>query len=234
MNEKFAYGIAVVTPINSIFENINQILSNGRVQSVLILTTMSAGVTTIALILRNWTKDMGKEVKKRTTELDEAKQRLEVINQKLVSSEKAKEEFISMVSHELRTPLMPIKAYAGMLLNPRYTGTINEKQKKAIDSILRNVTILERLVGDVLDVYKLEMTRLKLSKQDVNVKSLVENAATEFDEIIRTQDKEKIIELSTQIKIDKELRINCDPQRINQVLGNLIKNAIDFVTIPRR
>jgi signal transduction histidine kinase len=44
-----------------------------------------------------------------------------------VAFEKAKEEFISMVSQELRTPLMPIKAYAGMLLKPKYSGKINQK-----------------------------------------------------------------------------------------------------------
>ena len=124
---------------------------------------------------------------------------------------------------------MPIKAYAGMLLKPQYMGEINQKQKKAIESILRNVTTMERLVGDVLDVYRLEMNRLKLSLQEINVKTLLDNAISEFNQIIRTQDSEKKIQLDYELKVSEDLKIRCDPQRINQVLGNLIKNSIDFV-----
>ncbi|WP_148686631.1 sensor histidine kinase [Candidatus Nitrosocosmicus hydrocola] len=228
-DNKTVYGLSVVTPTNSIYEDINELMRNERIQSALLFITMSAGVIIIIVILRNWSKDLGKEVKKRTLELNEANHRLEIVNEKIIASEKAKEEFISMVSHELRTPLMPIKAYAGMLLKPKYTGELNPKQKKAIESILRNVTSMERLVGDVLDVYRLEMSRLKLSKQEIGVKSLVDNAVSEFQEIIKTQDSKKNIQLNAKLNVSENLKIQCDPQRINQVLGNLIKNSIDFV-----
>ncbi|WP_458742767.1 sensor histidine kinase [Candidatus Nitrosocosmicus sp. T] len=224
-----AYGLAVVTPTNSIYQSMNEILHNERIQSAVLFFTMSAGVIIVFILLRSWNKDLGNEVKKRTIELDEANHRLGIVNEKLVASEKAKEEFISMVSHELRTPLMPIKAYAGMLLKPKYMGEINRKQKKALDSILRNVTTMERLVGDVLDVYRLEMNRLRLSLQEITVKTLLDNAISEFEQIIKTQDSEKKIQLNAELKVSEDLKIQCDPQRINQVLGNLIKNSIDFV-----
>jgi signal transduction histidine kinase len=229
VNGNMAYGLAVVTPTNSIYQSMNEILYNERIQSAVLFFTMSAGVIIVFILLRSWNKDLGNEVKKRTIQLDEANQRLGIVNEKLVASEKAKEEFISMVSHELRTPLMPIKAYAGMLLKPKYMGEINQKQKKALDSILRNVTTMERLVGDVLDVYRLEMNRLKLSLQEITVKTLLDNAISEFEQIIRTQDSEKKIQLNAELKVSEDLKIQCDQQRINQVLGNLIKNSIDFV-----
>ncbi len=228
-NNKTEYGLSIVTPTNSIYENMNEVMRNERIQSALLFTTMSAGVIIIILILRNWSKDLGKEVKKRTLELKEANQRLEIVNEKIIASEKAKEEFISMVSHELRTPIMPIKAYAGMLLKPKYTGELNPKQKKAIESILRNVTTMERLVEDVFDVYRLGMNRLNLSKQEIGVKNLVDTAVFEFQEIIKNQDSKKNIQLNAKLNVSEELKIHCDPQRINQVLGNLIKNSIDFV-----
>lgn len=228
-DNKTVYGLSLVTPTNSIYESINEVMHNDRIQSALLVTTMSAGVIIIILILRNWSKDLGKEVKKRTLELKEANQRLEIVNEKIIASEKAKEEFISMVSHEMRTPLMPIKAYAGMLLKPKYTGELNPKQKKAIESILRNVTTMERLVEDVFDVYKLGMNRLNLSKQEIGVKNLVDTAVSEFQEIIKNQDSKKNIQLNAKLNVSEELKIHCDPQRINQVLGNLIKNSIDFV-----
>ncbi|NOJ32979.1 MAG: hypothetical protein DA329_12665, partial [Candidatus Nitrosocosmicus sp.] len=228
-DNKTVYGLSLVTPTNSIYESINEVMYNDRIQSALLVTTMSAGVIIIILILRNWSKDLGKEVKKRTLELKEANQRLEIVNEKIMASEKAKEEFISMVSHEMRTPLMPIKAYAGMLLKPKYTGELNPKQKKAIESILRNVTTMERLVEDVFDIYKLGMNRLNLSKQEIGVKNLVDTAVSEFQEIIKNQDSKKNIQLNAKLNVSEELQIHCDPQRINQVLGNLIKNSIDFV-----
>ena len=228
-NGNMAYGLAVVTPTDSIYNDINEIMSNERIQSALLFFAMVAGLVVVFILLRNWGRDLDKEVKKRTIQLDEANQRLAIVNEKMVASERAKEEFISMVSHELRTPLMPIKAYAGMLLNPKYMGVMNQKQEKAIESILRNVTTMERLVGDVLDVYRLEMSRLKLSMQDVSVKKLLDNAVSEFEQIINTQDSEKNIQLNADVKVSEDLKVRCDPQRINQVLGNLIKNSIDFV-----
>lgn len=228
-DNKTVYGISVVTPTNSIYENINEVMHNDRIQSALLLTTIFSGGGIIVIIFRNWSKDLENEVKKRTLELKEANHRLETINEKLIASESAKLEFISMVSHELRTPLMPIKAYAGMLLRPTYTGELNSKQKKAIESILRNVTLLERLVEDVLDVYKLEMNRLKLYKQETTVRNLVDNAVSEFQEIIKNQDSEKNIRLISKLNVSEDLKIQCDPHRVNQVLGNLIKNSIDFV-----
>lgn len=226
---KMAYGLAVVTPTNSIYQNMNEIMYNERIQSVILLFTLSAGVIIVFILLRNWSKDLDNEVKKRTIDLNEANQRLGIANEKLIESEKAKEEFISMVSHELRTPLMPIKAYAEMLLKPKYMGEISTKQKKAADAILRNVTIMERLVGDILDVYRLEMKRLKLSFQEINVKTLLDDAISESEQITGTQDSKKIIQLNAELKVSEDLKIRCDPQRINQVLGNLIKNSIDFV-----
>jgi signal transduction histidine kinase len=228
-NGNMAYGLAVVTPTDSIYNDINEIMNNEKIQSAILFFSMVAGLLIVFMLLRSWSKDLEKEVKKRTIQLDEANQRLAIVNEKMVASETAKEEFISMVSHELRTPLMPIKAFAGMLLNPKYMGEMNQKQQKAVESILRNVITMERLVGDVLDVYRLEMSRLKLSQQDVNVKMLLDNAVSEFELIIKTQDSEKNIQLNAELKVSEDLKIQCDPQRINQVLGNLIKNSIDFV-----
>ena len=76
-------------------------------------------------------------------------------NEELLTVEKAKDEFMSMINHELKTPLVPIKGYTDMLLLPKIMGDLNEKQKKAINSISYNVGKLELLISDILDVYKL-------------------------------------------------------------------------------
>lgn len=223
------YAVSFITPTDTIYATLSKTLQSSTFGISLLLGVITVAVVLLSVLLYNWQRDLKREVLLRTHELQEANGRLAVINDRLVASERAKGEFISMVSHELRTPLMPIKAYAGMLLNPKYTGDINDKQKKAIESILRNVTSLETLIGDVLDVYRMEMNRLRLNKVRTSIQKLVNNAVIEFKDIIKTEDKEKNIRLESDIKISPDLILLCDPQRINQVIGNLIKNSIDFV-----
>lgn len=150
---------------------------------------------------------------------------LETANRSLVDAEKSKDEFISMVSHELKTPIVPIKLYAEMLLRSTFMGTLNEKQHRAADIIHKSINRLEVLVNDVLDVYKLELGKLRLSKIDVNIVDLVREIISNLMPL--TYDKNVTLEMDLK-KVSGVL--NCDPTRIEQVLANLIKNSIDFVS----
>ena len=142
----------------------------------------------------------------------------------LSAANNAKEEFMSMVSHELKTPLAPMKLYTEMLLKSTSSfGSITEKQKKAIKIILGNILRLEVLVSDLLDVYKLDIGRLKLRKTEVDIEELVNQTVAEFMPLT----KDKRIKLETDIQTSGTIK--CDPGRINQVISNLVKNSIDFV-----
>ena len=166
-----------------------------------------------------------KEVETKNAELLEREKDLEKVNQELVTTELAKEEFISMVSHELKTPLTPLKMYVEVLLTKRM-GDLNEKQLKAMNKILNNVSKLELLINDIFDVYKLDIGRLKLNKKSVEVARLVQENVAELEPL--TEDK--------QIKFKAELippsdKVNvlCDSKRIEQVISNLVKNSVDFI-----
>jgi signal transduction histidine kinase len=102
-------------------------------------------------------------------------------------------------------------------------GKLNEKQHKAITVILNGITKLEVLISDILDVYKLDIGKLKLKKIDVNVEKLVNQIVTEFKPLA---DEHKI-EFSSDVRTSGT--VECDPQRINQVFSALIKNSLDFV-----
>lgn len=175
--------------------------------------------------------NLNKLVEKRTTELSRANETLqskelalEKANEELLAADRSKEEFMSMVSHELKTPLSPMKLYSQMLLkSTKSFGNLNEKQNKAITVILNSVIKLEVLIGDILDVYKLDIGRLRLNKIDINVAKLVDQVITEFKPLC---DEQKI-ELYSDVRTSGTVR--CDPQRVNQVLSNMIKNSIDFV-----
>ena len=229
MDDKPIYAVAIITPTSAIYSAVNKTLQSSTIGVAVLLGVITLAMVILSLLLYGWQRDLKQESLLKSKHLEEANGRLVILNDRLVASERAKGEFISMVSHELRTPLMPIKAYAGMLLNPRYTGEANPKQRKAIESIIRNVSSLERLVGDVLDVYRMEMDRLKLSKSETNIRELIDNCVSEFREIIRTQDSEKEISLEKDLRVSPELTVQCDLQRISQVIGNLVKNSIDFV-----
>ncbi len=170
-------------------------------------------------------------VKERTEELSKANEYLQVkelelekANEDLRAADIGKEEFMSMISHELKTPLSPMKLYSQMLLQSKKSfGNLNEKQHKAITVILNGITKLEVLIGDILDVYKLDIGKLKLKKIDVNVEKLVNQIVTEFKPL---SDEHKV-ELNSDIQTSGTVK--CDPQRINQVFSALIKNSLDFV-----
>src|SRR6059058_5722122 len=125
----------------------------------------------------------------------------------------AKEEFMSMFNHELKTPLVPAKGYLEMLLLQKKIGELNEKQKRFISIIYINILKIEYLVNDVLDVYKLDIEKLRVSKKLVNIHHLIN--AIESDLRLLTNDKN--IKLNFEILVDKDNYIYCDQKRIEQV-----------------
>jgi signal transduction histidine kinase len=132
---------------------------------------------------------------------------------------------MSMVSHELKTPLVPARGYIELLLRQKKIGDLNEKQKKYANIIYRNILKLEVLVNDVLDGYKIDMGKLKVQKNLVNVKVLISSVISDLDSLIG----EKQITVIVDLRLVEETTIMCDRRRIEQVFANLIKNAIDFV-----
>ncbi|MGN6822907.1 MAG: ATP-binding protein, partial [Candidatus Nitrosocosmicus sp.] len=150
---------------------------------------------------------------------------LRATNEKLIEIEYKKDEFISMVAHELRTPLVPIKGYTEMLLKSENMGPLNKKQEKALETIYRNVKKQESLVEDVLDVYKIDLGKIILSKKTILISELFSNVLNDSKSLI----DEKKINIFYEIKTKNEIKIYCDGKRIEQVLFNLIKNSVDFV-----
>jgi len=170
--------------------------------------------------------ELTKALEFKNDELTETEKDLRRANEELVNTETAKEEFLSMISHELKTPLTPLKMYAEMLLKIRSMGELNEKQLKAMKMILRSISQLELLVNDIFDVYKLDIGKLQLNKNVVQVASLVKENMSELGLLMR----DKQIQFNAEIIPPSEkVNVLCDPRRIGQVLANLIKNSVDFV-----
>ncbi len=159
-------------------------------------------------------------------DLIESKNRLEALNKSLILSDKAKEEFIMMVSHELKTPITPAKIYTEILLKSNSLGDLSEKQKKAIRAVHKSISRLEGLINDVLDVYKLDVGKMSLKKKEIAMKDIINENVSELMPLM----KEKGINFKAEVSPScGQIRVLCDPRRIAQVIGNLVRNSVDFV-----
>jgi PAS domain S-box-containing protein len=154
-------------------------------------------------------------------EIYNARKSLERANSDLRNIEQSKDEFIAMISHELKTPLLPMRLHVDKLLEQ--ASNLSEKQLKALRSFERNLGTLGGLVGDVLDVYKLDMGKLKFNKMDVPVDDLINDIAEELVRYLRDKN----------IQLEKDIRTAgntyCDQKRVGQVISNLVKNSVDFI-----
>jgi signal transduction histidine kinase len=128
-----------------------------------------------------------------------------------------------MVSHELRTPLNAILGYSEML-REAYYGPMNEKQTNAADRILNNSRRLLDIVSDLLDKAQIEAGHLNLKISTFPTKVLTENLHSVMDKI--TGDRG--LTLTSNIAPDVPNELVGDPERIQQVMVNLVNNAAKF------
>ncbi|HUB87731.1 MAG TPA: ATP-binding protein [Verrucomicrobiae bacterium] len=138
---------------------------------------------------------------------------------RLKQLERTREEFVANVSHELRTPLSLIKGYVETLIDgARHQPEIAERFLKIIE---RNAQRLDLLIQDLLTISALESGRLKLNLQPVKLHPLVEKI---FSDLKPPADN-KSIELANHLP---ELAATADANRLEQVLANLVDNAIKY------
>ncbi len=128
-----------------------------------------------------------------------------------------KDEFIGLASHELKTPLTSINGYLQILSRLK----TDEQSQKFVNKALLQVQKLTTLVNDLLDVSKIEAGKLKLSIDEFDIRDVVEDA---IELIQHTTDKYKIT-LETDVE---SCMVNADSQRIEQVMINLLTNAIKY------
>jgi two-component system, OmpR family, sensor histidine kinase VicK len=164
--------------------------------------------------------------------ITEFAENLRIANIKLEGNEKAMKEFINIAAHELRTPLQPILGLSEMLSNAR-----NDPQQhgKFVEIIVRNAHKLENLAEDILDVTRIESGKLKLVMEKVDLHKLVESVVHDFQRFLPADGKVKMNyqKLSDGRNDDDDhgmsrLAVLGDPERIAQVLSNLLGNALKF------
>jgi signal transduction histidine kinase len=142
----------------------------------------------------------------------------------LKEAEYLKDEFVGIVAHELRTPMAALKGFADMLLvqtTRQHGPALADWQREALEEIELAVTRLVNLSEELLDVTRLQAGRLQLQRTPTNVVSLAKRVAA----LLQQTTTRHQIEVRTQ---QTELVADIDPGRIEQVLTNLIGNAIKY------
>ena len=142
-------------------------------------------------------------------------------NLKLKELDHLKSMFIASTSHELRTPLTSILGFTRIMLKG-WVGEINEEQEKQLKIILKSANHLHKLIDDVIDVSKIEADKLDIQKDRYN---LVEELLILKERFNIAVEKK---ELKILIETPESLIIFNDKRRINQILENIIGNAIKF------
>lgn len=146
------------------------------------------------------------------------------MTQRLADLDKLKAEFMSISTHELKTPINVIGGYAELIQEGVY-GPINEKQDTAIKSIREQARILTQMVNQLLDVSRIEAGGMRLEMHQVVVRDLFERIQRTFIALARKQD------ITFEVTVDESTPnvVPGDPDRLrDQVLGNLISNALKF------
>jgi signal transduction histidine kinase/ligand-binding sensor domain-containing protein len=160
-------------------------------------------------------RKLERTVDQRTAELSKAKERAE-------HSEQVKQQFLANMSHEIRTPM---NAIVGMSNALRRNAPVNEVTRASyVDAIATSSENLLGIVNEILDLSKIEAGRLEMEKVAMEPRAVVEKLV----EVMRYRAEEKGLKLEVAVSNDVPTTVEGDPTRLNQVLMNLVGNAIKF------
>ena len=151
-------------------------------------------------------------------------QELKATNRKLQKLERLKSEFISIVSHELRTPLTAIKNAMDIILSGK-AGDMSENIEKFVSMGKRNAIRLSGIINDLLDISKIEAGKMDFKFELMHVEPVIEYVKTNLTEVAKEKGLEIVFTPS-----DENVEVYADSNRLEQVLTNLVSNAIKFTT----
>ncbi len=160
--------------------------------------------------------------KRTDDELKNYADELSKANKELRSLDKMKNEFLSNISHELKTPLVSIIGYT-KLIDGESVGTVNDKQKKALGTVIRNSERLRHLIESLLYMSKAQYGNVEYTFDRVSISEIIDDAIVD----LKLMADNKGLTIEKQVPGDLPL-INGDKDKLANMLNSLVDNAIKF------
>ena len=154
------------------------------------------------------------------TERKRAEEALNKANEQLLAADHHKDEFLAMLAHELRNPLAPVRNAVAVL---QYAGSTDPRLQRQSDIINRQVTHMARLLDDLLDVSRITRGKIDLQRQPLHLTDVLAHAVETATPLI--QARKHTVHVTEP---PDELLIEGDRDRLAQVVGNLLMNALKY------
>jgi signal transduction histidine kinase len=234
INGQPVYFIFVVTPTDTIYSQIEGILSRQQTDLFIQRAVSFAAIAAVAFFIIRLNSKLKQKVKEKTRSLEESNKKLVKSNELLGAQDKMQREFINVAAHELRTPIVPILGFSEVLRSKVKERRQEEhrqeeleqlqEQEEMLEIILRNADRLHQLTEDILDVTRIESQTLKLRKERFNVNDLIPEVIEDSRERIANGNVKLVYEMEN----NNTAIVDADRRRLVQVISNLLDNAIKF------
>ena len=155
------------------------------------------------------------------TQLKEKADELEKQRAKAVELTKVKSQFLASMSHELRTPLISILGLTELMMKD-YSGIPKTKERLAV--VMRNGKKLLTLINNILEFSKFESGKIEIKKESFLLENLLEEIKSDITPIAA----EKKLDFSVEVNVNQSILLNTDKVKLEQVLANLLMNAVKF------
>lgn len=165
-----------------------------------------------------------RELEIRAKELEDLYAKLEVANAELRDLNVRKSEFVSIVSHDLRTPLTAIDGFVDNLLC-ELAGPLSPRQRQYLERIRVNIGRLVRMINDLLDLAKIEAGTIEFRPRPISIKLVLDSLVETLGPVAHQNG----VQLRCEPVLLEEL-VHADPDKLTQIMTNLIHNACKFTT----
>jgi signal transduction histidine kinase len=168
-------------------------------------------------------KQASAQIQGQNERLTQINQELAVAREQAEESNRLKSEFLATMSHELRTPLNSVIGYTDVMLTG-LVGSFTEKQTDYLKRVMANGERLLSLINDILDISKIEAGRLELVQHAYNLQDLLNGVKAQMQSLA----EQKSLPFNTYFDPLLPVEVVGDPKRLEQILINLVSNAIRF------